>query len=84
MSVERREGRVATRRVTTDRKKMGENRGGGVEARRQGYEPQSRWRQVNGPAPHDVTQLVMDYIVSILSQTIFIPFLPTTHINSDC
>ena len=27
---------------------MGENREEGVETRRQGYEPQSRWRRVNG------------------------------------
>jgi len=32
---------------------MDESRGGGVEARRQGYEPQSSWRRVNGPElPH--------------------------------
>jgi len=48
MSVECREGRVATQRVATDRKKMGESRGGGVEARGRGYEPQSRWRRVTG------------------------------------
>jgi len=49
MSVEHREGRVVMWRVATDRKKMGENRGGGIEARRQGYEPQSRWRRVTVP-----------------------------------
>ena len=32
--------------VATDRKRIGENRGGGVEARRWGYEPRSRWRWV--------------------------------------
>ena len=38
---------------------------------------------VHGPAPHDVTCLVMDYIISILSRIIVTPFFPTTHISSN-
>ena len=36
-----------SRDVSMDHKQIGEDRGGGVKARRQGYEPQSRWRWVN-------------------------------------